>query len=436
MANTIAVLEGGFGSVGQYWMTTMKASQVINSIYMPKDIPEWKKEGNTVEDQYQRDCDFNRVKKQIAPYLVKNKDRFFSSLVVAIYKGTDPEFTPLTSLIDINEPKFIPLKQPTQRFGYLTIPENSILVPLDGQHRLAALKMAITGKDQEGQDIQSSFFEHNPDLADEDVSVILFRFQAKQAKSIFNSINRYAKPTSKAVNLITSDTDICAIIARTSIANMFVNTRIVNLKGNQLNDSQHFFTTLATLYDAVTYICSNCADYNNEKIPTDLLPEASVQNVFDNECIDVFKSLFKYVEVFKDSIKDPEESGDEYRVNLRKETGSLLMKPLGQLVLIRAYYKTKRNLTSSGETFNPKEICEKINAIDWRKSNPLWENVLMAPDGNKILSGQTVIRFATDFISYMIGAKFDNETRDKLLSDYQNLFPEDRRDGIKLPKKY
>ena len=60
----------------------------------------------------------------------------------------------------------------------------------------------------------------------------------------------------------------------------------------------------------------------------------------------------------------------------------------------------------------------------------------MAPDGNKILSGQTVIRFATDFISYMIGAKFDNETRDKLLSDYQNLFPEDRRDGIKLPKKY
>ena len=43
MANTIAVLEGGFGSVGQYWMTTMKASQVINSIYMPKDIPEWKK---------------------------------------------------------------------------------------------------------------------------------------------------------------------------------------------------------------------------------------------------------------------------------------------------------------------------------------------------------------------------------------------------------
>ena len=47
MANTIAVLEGGFGSVGQYWMTTMKASQVINSIYMPKDIPEWKKEGNT-----------------------------------------------------------------------------------------------------------------------------------------------------------------------------------------------------------------------------------------------------------------------------------------------------------------------------------------------------------------------------------------------------
>lgn len=436
MANTIAVLEGGFGSVGQYWMTTMKASQVINSIYMPKDIPEWKSEGTTVEDQYQRDCDYNRVKKQIAPYLVKNKHRFFSSLVVAIYKGSEPDFLPLTDLVNVNDTQFATLRQPTQRFGYLTIPEDSILVPLDGQHRLAALKMAITGKDQEGQDIQSSFFDHNPDLADEDVSVILFRFQAKQAKSIFNSINRYAKPTSKAVNLITSDTDICAIIARTDVANMFVNTRIINLKTNQLADSSTHFTTLATLYDAVTYICTTCADNNNERIPTEILPDNATQHVFTNECTEVFKNLFKHVEDFKDSIKDPEESGDEFRTNLRKEKGSLLMKPLGQLVLIQAYYKTKRNLTSSGETFNPKEICEKINAIDWRKSNPLWENVLMAPDGKKILSGNPVKGFATNFISYMIGAKYDNESKEKLLSDYQNLFPEDSRESIKLPKRY
>ena len=87
---------------------------------------------------------------------------------------------PLTDLININDTQFKTLKQPTQRFGYLTIPEDSILVPLDGQHRLAALKMAITGKDQEGQDIQSSFFEHNPDLADEDVS--LFYLDSKQNK--------------------------------------------------------------------------------------------------------------------------------------------------------------------------------------------------------------------------------------------------------------
>jgi len=435
MANTIAVLEGGFGSVGQYWMTTMKASQVINSIYMPKDIPEWRSEGNTVEDQYQRDCDFNRVKKQIAPYLVNNKDRFFSSLVVAIYKGEEPDFIPLEELINLNDPNLRPLREPTKRFGYLTIPENSILVPLDGQHRLAALKMAITGKDQEDKEIPNNIFEHNPDLADEDVSIILFRFQAKQAKSIFNSINRYAKPTSKAVNLITSDTDICAIIARTEVANLMVNTRIINLKSNQLADSSAHFTTLATLYEAIKYICTNCVDNNNEKIPTEILPDPQLQHIFRNECLEVFKNLFRYVEDFKDSIQDPEESGDEFRINLRREKGSLLLKPLGQLVLISAYFKTKLNLTSSGEKFSPSEICGKINSIDWRKSNPLWENVLMAPDGNKILAGQTVIRFATDFISYMLGSYFDNEAKTKLLENYKNLFPEDKRSEIKLPKK-
>ena len=74
MARTIPVIEGQFGT-SQYYMTTMKASEVVQSLIIPKDLKGW--EDPSIEERFQRELNFNRVKNQIAPYLAENKNRFF-----------------------------------------------------------------------------------------------------------------------------------------------------------------------------------------------------------------------------------------------------------------------------------------------------------------------------------------------------------------------
>lgn len=428
MSTTIPVLEGQFGNV-TYYMATMKAGEVINTLKVPKEIEGW--DDISLEDQYQREINYNRVVQHIAPYLVNNQNRFFSSLVVAIYKGEKPEFTALSDLIPLDDKNIRPYKAPARRVGFLTFDGSNTLIPLDGQHRLAALRAAITGKDHKQNDIPNTVFRSRQELSEEDVSVIFVEFESEQARSIFNAINRYAKPTTKAVNLITSDTDICAMIARENIAKLIKNSRIINWKSSTIPDSKHFFITLTTIYDAVRYICTHTTDIDNALPPsTDELPDSATQHVYRESSVSVFKSLFKGVDVFKDCVEDPSETGDEVRIGLRRDEGNLLMKPMAQLILIQAYVRV---LYSSQK--NQEDILKKINAIDWSKTNPLWENVIMEPDQSTIKSGKSVIAFATRFVAYLIGDKLNADDSAKLEADYKDLFPSNQRSSKTLPKR-
>ena len=159
----------------------------------------------SVEERYQRDINMNRVKNDIAPYLADDPDRFFGSLIVAIMNPEHIQFEPLGEVA-----KGLPglYKVSAAGMGFLNLSGGEILVPLDGQHRLKAVKFAITGKDDAGNDLPD--IAPSTSLAQEDVTVILVPYQREKARKIFSKVNRYARPTSKAQNLITDDDDIAA----------------------------------------------------------------------------------------------------------------------------------------------------------------------------------------------------------------------------------
>jgi hypothetical protein len=55
----------------------------------------------------------------------------------------------------------------------------------------------------------------HPELAKEEISVIFVEHRdTSKIRKIFNKVNRYAKLTSRSDNIITSDDDIFAVIAR------------------------------------------------------------------------------------------------------------------------------------------------------------------------------------------------------------------------------
>ena len=69
--STIAI-KGKIGD-NNYFLTRIKANQLVGLAKVAADLEGWKE--LTLEEKMQRDPNWSRVKKEIAPYLACNKDK-------------------------------------------------------------------------------------------------------------------------------------------------------------------------------------------------------------------------------------------------------------------------------------------------------------------------------------------------------------------------
>ena len=190
MASVHATMKGKFGST-EYFMLTMKARDVAKRLVILKKMPDWEDLG--IEERFHMEIDYNRVKKQIAPYLSNDPDRFFGALIVSVFNGEEMEFEPASNMLH-GIPKLY--QTAAESLGFLTLSGGEMLVPLDGQHRLVALQAAISGNDEKQKKI--SEVAPNPELADDDVMLIMIRHDAQKSRRIFNKVKRRAGSASRA----------------------------------------------------------------------------------------------------------------------------------------------------------------------------------------------------------------------------------------------
>jgi DNA sulfur modification protein DndB len=417
MATTVFTIKGKLGTT-EYYVITMKAGEVVSKIRIPKDVDGWEDLG--IEECYQREINDSRVKNLIAPYLANDEDRFFGALLVTMQNSDDIEFEPLEDVV-----KKLPAayQTPASGAGFLTLTGGETLFPIDGQHRLRALKYAIDGKDSSGKDLSN--FQASSELSQEDVVVILFKFNTQTSRKIFTKVNKYAKPTTKAQNLITDDDDVIAVITR-KIANDMIGTRMVNFKSNTLANNSVEFTTLATLYECISII----VDAIHGKIDKTSRPDKAKERLYTQSAEENFVGLVEKVDHFKTILTHTDEAGDERRIELRSQI--LLAKPIAQLCLVKAFMQIKNEKTPDGRTPTDTEIYCGLNAIDWALGSPTWQKILM--NGNKIMSGKGTIKLATDFIVHFAGF-MSEENQVKLLEHYKNSFTEAEQKNIRsLPK--
>jgi DNA sulfur modification protein DndB len=415
MATTLAAMRGRLGST-EYYLVTMKARELVDKVTIPKELEGWDDLG--VEERYQRDIDYGRVRKMIAPYLATDPDRFFGSIIVAMQNADDITFEPVSQVA-----KGLPALYNTvaHGLGFLTLTGGEILIPLDGQHRLKAVEFAITGRDEHSKDIEG--LTPSSSLAQEDVAVLLIKYDSMRARKIFNKVNRYAKPTSKSQNLITDDDDVIAIITR-GVADQVIGGRLVNISSNTLTAKAPEFTTLSTLYESIDFLIGS-----EHKVDKSKLPEPSKVKLFTAEAIEVWTRLATSIDVFAAALFNKEEEGDDKRREIRSE--NLLGKPVAQLVLIRAFVTMRASKKADGSAFSEEEICKKLNAINWASGDSVWQGVLM--HGDKIMSGKTAVSLATDFVLYLAGVLCSKEEKEALLLRYKASFSKEEQDAIVLP---
>lgn len=413
MAQSLPAFKGSFGTT-EYFVVTMKAGEFQRNMTIPKEMEGW--EDLSPEERFQREVDYKRVATHIAPYLANDDDRFIGAFIVAIHQHEDMEFE---SLVDagIKFPKAMP-NSLMEQFGVLYLSGSEIMVPLDGQHRLAAIQFAITGKDNTGKDIKG--LTPNTDLSSDTCTVIMIRNDPQKARKIFNKVNRYAKPTSKADNLITADDDYIAVITREKIIGDLIDGRLVNVKSNTLSKKSGLFTTLATIYE----ISLAYEEFLIGKKPNiTALPSQTDVKLAEQNLVE-FWSEFLSIQTYQACILEPSEDSDAKRDEIREQ--SLICKPIVQRALAEACIYLLADEDISGAKLKLKDIVEMIDQVDWSPENNIWQSILI--NGDKVITGNSAMKFAARILAYMLGHNIEEYEINKLKEQFKT-----NTDGKELP---
>lgn len=423
MATTVAAMKGRLGNT-EYYVLSMKAQELVKKITIPKKMRGW--DNLSIEERYQRDINYRRVKDHIAPYLANDKSRFFGAVIVtAMNFGGVVSFEPLAEIATRGLPGLY--RTAASNMGFLTFSGEEILVPLDGQHRLKAIEFAVSGRDHEGNDIPN--MEPCVELAREDITVILVAFEKEKARRIFTKVNRYAKATTTGQNIVTEEDDMVAVLSR-EVANEFIGGGLAKFKNNTLSKKDGEFTTLGIVYNCNLEIITRYF-FAKGKPDTSHLPEMAQRKLWRMKVREIWQSVLEGIEVFGDALADREESGDGKRREIRE--GNLLGKPVAQECLVRAFLR----LTDAPNNFSHSESCRRLNGLPWElsaESLGVWQHVLWTggvKDGKIITKNR---KLATRMIAYLAGDALTEEEGEALVDDYRALFPEGEREGRQLPE--
>lgn len=384
----------------EYYIAKMTVEDIVNSVGLAIELPEWK--DMTPDEKMQREPDIKRVVNEICPYFIEDKDRFFGSLIVDIYTGYDNVvFEPITKFVE--QDKLAAAHNiALQNAGFLTLPGKERLIALDGQHRLLAMKLCLKGASaisvamigNKKMTPQMMALEPHPELAEEEVSVIFVEHENNlKIRKIFNKVNKYARQTGRGQNIITSDDDVYASIARRLFAEGEVlhkigKNELVNWSSNTLSQRSKQLTTVSALYTIAETI-SKDRGWSAKVMPSD---DDAIEEVFE-ENTDFWKQLLEGMSVYKEYLALTKI--DKPISQLRED--NLLMKPVTHMALAHvAYFAKQKGVEWS-------DVVTKLDKVDWSMDNSVWFNILVIPaKKKKVITGKESIRAAGLVISYMV----------------------------------
>lgn len=250
--NVYPAIKAKMGS-WDYFMVKMSMRELSEHVQFATDVYD----DHTLSEAIQRVLNESRAKSSIATYLMKQKDRFFSSIVVAALDG-NPNWYPVTMEDDPRFALFRGDKRLSESFGVLSFDGTQNYYALDGQHRLKAIKSLVDPTSELAM-------QAPPDFKNEEVSVIVVVPRAAEDMSefmrryrrLFGNLNRYAKAMDSNTNIIMDEDDAFAIITRTLISEheffkwtgrQRESARIKTEGGKNIRKTDSYFTSLETLY--------------------------------------------------------------------------------------------------------------------------------------------------------------------------------------------
>lgn len=411
MTYLFPAISGRMGNT-DYFQVTARARDLASVAVPASELEEWGRW--TIAERFQRDIAIKRVQEELVPYLVRSSDRFFGSLIILVLEPDIFEFEPLETG-GVSVP--VAYREVAARMGFLTI-GGGRLVALDGQHRLVALREIVAGRAQ----AQGEFSD---DIADDELCVVFVQHESlEKTRRIFNKVNRHARPTTTTDNIITSEDDGYAIVARWLVERepplgmtgpapplaIFDsrNEPLVEWRATTLAQASTKLTTLSALYQSVEAIL--------EAHGIRQFDEKHRVNRPDNKELEAaylwaaeWWSAVLTMSPFVSAIQRPWMIPD-----LRRYGGkwSLLFRPVGQVALLRGLGFA----FSYGMSLE--EATRRCELVDWRADSDIWVDTIIRSNGRMVAS-TSAIRLAGRVVAYLIAHEHMTRPQlDRLRNDY------------------
>ncbi len=386
-----------------YYVTTMKMGELVEKISYAHKLYQ----PTTLDEIIQRDLTSRGA--EISDYLVRQKERFFSAMVIAVADG-DPKF----QRIDVIDP--IVKYAKIDGLGLLTFDGTQRYFALDGQHRLSGIKEALVKKES---------------LKNEQVTVIFVphkhatRTERGRTRRLFTTLNRYAKAISKKDAIVMDEDDAVAIVTRQLVQSysLFKDKRLSIKNGKGIPPTDHTaFTNIITVYD-VNEIVLKTQWHIDKSFKQQARPIGETEKMY-SRVTEYWKSL-------SDSLPEVKKlHEDNYLIdnNLRSRAGGhLAFRPVGLTLIARAY----------SLCFKEKEIIAKfftrLPKVNWSIVAYPWRGTVWHSGLNKIDYKKENELIAARVLAYMLGMSLESGEVEKLLTDYRATNKEDST--VSLPAK-
>lgn len=387
----IPVIKGRIGT-WIYYIGTLSFEQIasnqisasVDEIYQAKSLSELLQRHLT--DNYE----------SIRDYLLKERDRFFNAIILAIFDG-DPQWL---------EVEFKGTEKDYTNVGFLEFSGEEKIFPVDGQHRVKGIKEAVKINDSLKYEFVPVIFIAHDNSED----------GRKKTRKLFSTLNRRAKPVGQAENIALDEDDICSIITRDLIQTvpLFFGDNLDTREGkNILPSNKAAFTSVITLYQCVESIVK--WELTKEGVTGRKYKEYILYRKDDETIERIRSTVFDVVLTFIDktsAIQDYLKEDGATKASKFRNTngGNLLFRP----VAITEYFNAAIELINHGysyalafEALN--NLPQELNTRPWngfmwdgtkmvnRVSRPTIKNLLIFMVDNSLISKKEYARMVTTY---------------------------------------
>jgi DNA sulfur modification protein DndB len=297
---------------------------------------------------------------------------------------------------------------------------------IDGQHRVAGIKLAV---------------EEEPKIGNEEVCVIFVAGVTSQhrgansigyerTRRLFTTLNRSAKPVSKKDIIALDEDDIVAIVTRQLVEEYDLFHKKISIgraRSLLIADKQHL-TTIEVLYDTLDIHLRDGGGSRSWKRFKAIRPPDDVIAYFYKRATELWETMIQHfppLQELRESTLTEETSG-RYR---HAQGGHLLFRPIGLLIIVQVL----RYLTESGMQLA--EAIRVVSQVPMEVSAPPWAGLLWDTVNKRMITTQENRKVAERLLFYSVGGDLRRlrANPNRLRQEYAGILSRDPT-AVELPR--